>query len=62
MSSRDLHLNKESGSVEELAYSVANKVSGIVWSPVHMFEYIPGTKMFLLASRRRRNVLISLHS
>ena len=46
MSSRDLHLNKESGSVEEFAYSVASKISGIVWSPAHMFECIPGTKMF----------------
>ena len=55
MSSKDLHLNKESGSVEEFAYSVANKVSGIVWSPAHMLGCVPGTKMFFARIKKEKD-------
>jgi len=61
-------MGRTSGSMGRFAYSAANKDSGIVWSPVHMFEYlvipkkrIPSTKMVLAGSKKEKNVLISLH-
>ena len=59
-------MGRTSGSVEGFACSAANKDSGSVWSPAHMFKYLVNHKKtkstflaprcLLLASRRRRNV------
>ena len=60
-------MGRTSGSVEGFACSAANKDSGIVRSPAYMFKYSVNRKQYilaprclLLASRRKRNVLISL--
>ena len=52
-------MGRTSGSVEGFAYSAADKDSGIVWSPAHMFKYlvnrkkyIPGTKMFFAGIKK----------
>ena len=44
------------------AYCAANKDSGIVWSPAHMFKYlvnhkkyIPGTKMFFAGIKKEKD-------
>jgi large subunit ribosomal protein L40e len=48
-------VGRQSGSVEGFAYTAANKGSGILWGPEHLFKYlenpakyIPGTKMVRL--------------
>ena len=61
-------MSRTFGSMGRFAYSAVKKDSGIVWSPVHMFEYlvipkkhIPSTKMVFAGIKKEKSVLISLH-
>jgi len=52
---------RQSGTLEGFAYSEANKSSGIIWSPKHMYEYlvnpkkyIPGTKMVFAGIKKEK--------
>merc|ERR1711948_128239 len=54
-------MGRQSGTYDGLAYSEANKSSGIVWSDKHMFEYlvnpkkyIPGTKMVFAGLKKEK--------
>ena len=61
---------RQSGQAEGFDYTAANKNSGIVWGPEHLFEYllnpkkyIPGTKMVfagLKKPKERANLIAYL--